>query len=396
MYSITPLLSAKLGHLFRDARKNGCPPHLLRTGAALCPCFTLAVLVPILLVLTAAPRSAFAASKNVAPCTTATLACTEWVELGGGPARSMVYRTYSLSVPNKNIRRALIMVHGTLRNADHYFRTATTAAFLDGALNDTVVIAPSIRSADRGCDDKLEPNEVSWSCRGDSWRSGGVSLSNKNLTSFDFVDELLRRLADKKIFPNLTTIVIAGHSVGGQFVDRYEMANRVGDHLGVKVLYVVANPSSYAWPVSTRPLPVDDGAPANAVLGWKSEEPHTNFSYGAFDDPKAPHYDLWPYGLKDRTSGYTASMSDDQLRQQLISRPATYLLSQVDTLPLGGFDGSPNAMAQGATRRARGEAFVKYINEDMGAHAKILVVPRVWPQRSLRLHHGHRVAGHLS
>ena len=32
-------------------------------------------------------------------------------------------------------------------------------------------------------------------------------------------------------------------------------------------------------------------------------------------------------------------------------------------------------MAQGATRRARGEAFVKFINEHLGAKAKTLIVP---------------------
>ena len=325
-----------------------------------------------LLFALAIPVSGYA---KTAPCTTATPACTEWVLLGGGPARAMIYRTFPLSVRNKNIRRALIMVHGALRNPDHYFRTATTAAFLDGALDDTVVIAPGFFSNERRCDDKLQPNEVSWSCGGDSWRSGGTSNSNPNLTSFDFVDELLRRLSDKKIFPNLTTVVIAGHSAGGQFVDRYEMANKVGDSLGIKVSYVVANPSSYAWPVSTRPLPVGDGAPANAVLGWKDESPHTDFQYGPFDASKAPKYDLWPYGLEDRKSGYTVGMTDEQLIKQLVSRPTTYLLSQVDTLPLGGFDGSPSAMAQGATRRARGEAFVKLINEQLGAKAKILIVP---------------------
>jgi pimeloyl-ACP methyl ester carboxylesterase len=320
----------------------------------------------------AIPVSGYA---KVVPCTTATPACTEWVLLKGGPARSMIYRTYSLSVRNKNIRRALIMVHGTLRNPDHYFRTATTAAFLDGALDDTVVIAPGFFSDDRRCEDKLQPNEVSWSCGGDSWRSGGTSNSNPNLTSFDFVDELLRRLADKKIFPNLTTVVIAGHSAGGQFVNRYEMSNRVADNLGISVSYVVANPSSYAWPVSTRPLPVADGMPANAVLGWKEESPHTDFQYGPFDASKAPKYDIWPYGLEERTGGYTKDMTDGQLTKQLVSRPTTYLLSQVDTLPLGGFDGSPSAMAQGATRRARGEAFVKLINEQLGAKAKVLIVP---------------------
>jgi pimeloyl-ACP methyl ester carboxylesterase len=322
----------------------------------------------------AIPASGYAAG-GVAPCITSTPACTQWVLLGGGPARSMVYSTFSLSVRNKNIRRALIMVHGTNRNPDHYFKTATTAAFMDGALDDTIVIAPGFFSSEQRCNDKLQPDEVSWSCGGDSWRSGGASTSNPNLTSFDFVDELLRRLANKKIFPNLTKVVIAGHSAGGQFVDRYEMSNRVADGLGISVSYVVANPSSYAWPVSTRPLPVADGAPENAVLGWKEETPHTNFQYGPFDAAKASKYDLWPYGLKDRKGGYTKDMTDDQLIKQLVSRPTTYLLSQVDTLPLGGFDGSPSAMAQGATRRARGEAFVKLINEQLGAKANVLIVP---------------------
>jgi pimeloyl-ACP methyl ester carboxylesterase len=309
------------------------------------------------------------------PCTSVASQCTEWVALGGGPARSMVYRTFALNTPNTAVHRALIMIHGTNRNADHYFETAIGAASLAGALSDTVVIAPLFRSADKGCIDKLEADEVSWSCRGDSWRSGGNALSNKDLTSFDFIDELLKKLADKKVFPNLTAIVVAGHSAGGQFVSRYEMANRVQDSLGVAVSYVVANPSSYAWPDATRVLPVDDGLPANAVAAWKEDTPHTNFSYGPFGEPKAPDYDRWPYGLENRTSGYTVKMTDEQLKKQLVSRPTTYLLGQVDTLPLGGFDGSPSAMAQGATRRARGEAFVKYLNDHMGAKAKVMIVP---------------------
>ena len=69
-----------------------------------------------------------------AACATSTSACTEWVTLGEGPARSMIYRSYPLGTRNDAIRRALIMVHGTNRNADHYFATAMAAAFLIGFL----------------------------------------------------------------------------------------------------------------------------------------------------------------------------------------------------------------------------------------------------------------------
>src|SRR5579859_30200 len=335
-------------------------------------------LLAFVLALTLAPALAHAAPArtSIGPCISATAKCVQWVTLSGGPARSMVYATYPLNARNSHIRRALIMVHGTNRNADHYFTTATGAAFLAGALGDTLVISPAFHSADRRCDDKLAPHEVSWCCGGDSWRSGGMAASDPKLASFDFIDQILKELADKKTFPNLKVIVVAGHSAGGQFVHRYEMANRIHETLGTPVAYVVANPSSYAWPDATRALPVGDGAPAAAVAGWNKETPHTDFSYGPFADAaKVPNYDRWPFGLAARTAGYTAGASDAQLKSQLAGRPTTYLLSQVDTLPLGGFDDSAPAMAQGATRRVRGEAFVKFINEHLDAKAKVIIVP---------------------
>jgi len=308
-------------------------------------------------------------------CTLATSACTEFVSLGGGPAQAMIYRTYALTEPNTHIRRALIMVHGTLRNADHYFATATGAAFFAKALDDTLIIAPAFHSADPRCGDNLAPHEVSWSCTGDSWRSGGAALSDPKLASFDFADAILERLADKRVFPNLKVIVVAGHSAGGQFVNRYEMSSKVADNLGVPVEFVVANPSSYAWPVAVRLVPEGVGSPGAAALAWKDETPDAGFTFGPFDKAKAPDYDLWPYGLEKRVGGYTATISDETLRHNLVTRHVTYLLSQVDTLPLGGFDGSPAAMAQGATRRQRGEALVDYLNTVMGARSAVIIVP---------------------
>jgi hypothetical protein len=309
-----------------------------------------------------------------APCTTATTACERWVPLGGGPARSMVYSTYSLDAPNKAITRALIMVHGADRNADHYFSTATAAGFLGGALGNTIIIAPRFAAGK----DKVEANEVLWPGRGDSWRSGGMSPSNPTLSSFDFADEILRRLGNKKNFPNLTKIVVTGHSAGGQFATRYEMSNKMHGTLpGVSITYVVANPSSYAWPAAVRPLPTGDGDPAMAdkeALGDSGEKVHTQFSYGPFDSTKVAGYDRWPAGLEQR-AGYTAQMSDEQLKKQLVDRPTTYILGQVDVLPLGGFDSSPSGMAQGPTRRARGEAFFKYVNDTLGAKHNAIIVP---------------------
>jgi pimeloyl-ACP methyl ester carboxylesterase len=300
------------------------------------------------------PAAAFAAA-----CT-GTTECTEWISYAGGPARSLIYRTYPLDAKNEHIKRAFVMVHGAGRDADNYFRTAVAAAFLGGALDDTLVIAPRFASntGGGGCADTLAANEVNWPCGGDSWRSGGVSPSHKELSSFQFADEILRKLARKDVFPNLKTIVVAGHSAGGQFVTRYEMANQIHDSLGVKIAYVVANPSSYAYLDALRPTA--DGK-----------------NVGRFGDGRnCTTYNMWPYGLESRGNGYASKIPDDVLKKQLAARPTTYLLGELDILPLAGFDSSCPAMAQGPTRLARGQAFVNYVTTKFAAvNHKAVVVP---------------------
>jgi hypothetical protein len=293
-----------------------------------------------------------------AACTT-TAGCTEWVPLRGGSARSMVYRTHSLTEKNENIRRAFILIHGAGRDADNYFRTAVAAAFLAGALEDTVVISPRFASNGGGnCADTLAPNEINWPCGGDSWRSGGVSSNHKDLTSYDFADELLRKVTNRSIYPNLKAIVLAGHSAGGQFVTRYEMSNKVHDSLGLPITYVVSNPSSYAYPDAMRPS------------GEKNEV------HAFADHAKCPNFNRWPYGFENRGAGYTSKIPEEQLKKQLASRTTVYLLGEIDILPLGGFDGSCPAMAQGPTRLARGQAFSGYVQSKYGAKDhKTVVVP---------------------
>ena len=151
------------------------------------------------------------------------------------------------------------MVHGTNRNADHYFHDRDHG----GVPRRRARRFGRDLAADRiGCRQlpatRSAPNEVSWSCTGDSWRSGGAAASHPDLTSFDFIDQVLKKLANKNVFPNLGAIVVAGHSAGGQFGRALPDGQPRPRHLGVPVTYVVANPSSYAWPDSTRPQPVDD------------------------------------------------------------------------------------------------------------------------------------------
>src|SRR5262244_3719154 len=156
--------------------------------------------------LLAALTIGFAVPASAAPCVAGKPDCTEWITFGP-TARSLVYRTYPLDERNDQIRRALVMVHGAGRDADNYFRTAVAAAFLAGALDDTIVISPRFASKGGGCNDMLAQDEVSWPCNGDSWRSGGAADKEGKLTSYDFADAILKKIANKVTFPNLRAIV---------------------------------------------------------------------------------------------------------------------------------------------------------------------------------------------
>ena len=284
----------------------------------------------------------------------------------------LVYRSHSLQARSDAIQRALIVIHGRQRNADGYYNSAMAAAFLAGALENTIVIAPRFASAAGSeCRDMLAENELNWICGGrQSWRNGAGAVGHGHVTSFHVTDELLQRLARRELFPNLRAVVIAGHSAGGQYTTRYAMANESHDRVGMSLRYVVANPSSYTYPDALRPTSSaaspNDIAPASA----KPQAP-----FQAFADAKnCAAFDNWPYGMRERV-GYSARFPTEQLIKQLTSRPTTFLVGELDVLPNYNFDASCAAMAQGPTRVARGLAYARHLKENFGARHQVLVVP---------------------
>ncbi|HTS20212.1 MAG TPA: hypothetical protein VMN79_00250 [Casimicrobiaceae bacterium] len=323
------------------------------------------------------------APARAAPCVEPASACTEWLSLPGAAGRLLLYRSYPLATRNDAVTHAIVVIHGRSRNADSYYRSALAAAFLAGALDNTLIIAPRFAAGSgrddggRGCRDKLASDEVGWACTGkEQWKNGGRAVTAAAVTSFDAVDEILRLLARRELFPNLKSVEIAGHSAGGQFTSRYAMANRIHESLPWPVSYVVANPSSYAYPDKLRPTAVamraryPTLAPGYQPVAKASQAPFVKFH----DAKQCTGYDKWPYGLEQRT-GYAAGVSDAALKRQLVTRPVTYLLGELDILPLYGFDQSCPAMAQGPTRLARGVAYARYVTEALGAPHRVVLVP---------------------
>jgi hypothetical protein len=190
------------------------------------------------------------------------------------------------------------------------------------------------------------------------------------------------KMTDKATFPNLRTLVIAGHSAGGQYVNRYQMANRLHEKItserNIQISYVVANPSSYTYPDALRPtraaVPSNIASAAPGYLPPASEAKDQQAFVPFADATGCTNFNRWPYGFEHKV-GYASQVSDDALRQQLTKRPVTFLLGELDILPIYGFDSSCAAMAQGPTRLARGFAYAKFLTDSLQASHRAVMVP---------------------
>src|SRR5262245_58607688 len=62
-----------------------------------------------------------------APCVAASPECHEPLKVAGQLTVG-VYRTFALTTPNPAITRAVVVVHGSKRNNDHYFKAVADSA----------------------------------------------------------------------------------------------------------------------------------------------------------------------------------------------------------------------------------------------------------------------------
>ncbi|HEX3731487.1 MAG TPA: hypothetical protein VHU91_00980, partial [Mycobacteriales bacterium] len=166
-------------------------------------------------------------------------------------AKLPYYYNYSLA-GNSAVTQAVLVVHGTGRNAKGYFDSIVKPAKELGIDSKTVLLAPMYQTGEDG----PASGDAYWT-NGDktSWKDGGDAVSPVGLSSFEATDEVLRALGDKAKFPNLTRITLVGHSAGGQFVQRYAAGGRAPSELkGISVKFVTANPSSYLYFDTQRPV----------------------------------------------------------------------------------------------------------------------------------------------
>ena len=226
----------------------------------------------------------------------------------GGQGMLPLYLSSDWSMPLPAISRAIIVLHGRLRNADEYYisaHTAQVAAGDDG--KSALMIVPQFLAEVDIEAHKLPADTLRWSLVG--WEGGDAALAPNPVSSFEALDAILAKLSDRRIFPNLKQVVVAGHSGGGQVAQRYAIAGKGEATLSrqhIDIRYVVANPSSYAYFSKERPVP----AIAASCAG----------------------YDNWKYGMDGRPP-YLADVTPAALEQRYVERDVIYLLGTLDTKP---------------------------------------------------------------
>ncbi len=282
-----------------------------------------------------------------------------------GEGHVLVWRTHALqSGASPRIERAFIMVHGTDRNAGDYFRWALGAAAVAGRLETTAVVAPQFKArtaAGRG--DDVAPGEWCWT--NGAWKSGDAALNGK-VFSYDVMDRILECFNDAARFPDLKEVVVAGHSAGGQYVQRYAASNAVEPKMRVPVRYVVANPSSYVYPNELRLRP---GATCSEKGGC------TGLFTKYWDAANCTTYNDYRYGL-EKPTGYMARTPAWQIREQYARRKVTYLVGELDTRTDDpNLDKACPADAQGLNRRERGTTFWNYMKSQFGATHEFGIAP---------------------
>ena len=282
------------------------------------------------------------------------------VETALGRGFAPFYASCDWNAPPPAIRRAVIMIHGRLRNADAYFQLAGQARDAAGdAGRDTVLIAPQFLAAADVAAHRLPPDTLHWDWTG--WMGGDAALGPAPLSSFDVLDAMLAALARRERFSALEAIVVAGHSGGGQVVQRYAAVARGGDALqdpGMR--YVVANPSSYVYFDRQRPTPQGGFAPCDAA--------------------RCPGFNDWKYGLERLPAYARQAASAQALEEAYVRRDVTVLLGSADCDPAHpALDTSCAARAQGAHRFERGLSYARYMRLRHPAefHHRTLVVEGV-------------------
>jgi hypothetical protein len=301
------------------------------------------------------------------------------VDVGGERLGLPYCSTHPLDRPDPAITRIVFSIHGVATNAETYFANMVRAAErVPGAVESTLIIGPQLMTEAYAVTVPVGDADLFWATSaGRFW--GGESGSSDAfprraaVSSFEVMDRLLADLTDPALFPNLEIIVVAGHSGGGQLSNRHAAASLFEDEAaarrGVRVRWVVSNPSTYVYLTPERAAP--------------NSRTREEFDLPAADLIEAcPGYDTYGSGLQGLEDWpWLGRVGAERMKAQYGRRDVVYLMGMNDSDPQGAaLARGCEAMLQGDHRLERGITYFNHIEDfyGPGGHRhRIAFVPRV-------------------
>lgn len=283
------------------------------------------------------------------------------------PLNSTQFVTFLSNAPmdqlNASITTVVLITHGSDYNAQTYFDTGMIISRDVSQSANVLVIAPHFKP---DSDTSLLPNELYWTDEG--WLRGDPAENNRQISSFDAIDQMLESSFNKNVFPNVKRVIVTGHSAGGQLTQRYALGSRLQDHhLKIHFRYVVANPGSYTYLNRDRPVLSSAIATATETKGATS--------FQIPDSAAICDYNSYKYGLK-HLNAYLSRRWTPLMVIHYLFRDVVYLLGEQDTDEGDGLDQDCPAAVQGPDRYARGLNFKAYLDHDFPIHThRLLTVP---------------------
>jgi pimeloyl-ACP methyl ester carboxylesterase len=256
-----------------------------------------------------------------------------------------------LGEPDAEAQLAVIVVHGSERNADDYFCSMQEARNLQTSYDPAHVIVVAPRFTEPR--DKPSPTWFTWngSDYGD-WRKGGNSTlegGRASLSSYAVLDKIIALLSNSHLYPKLEQIVVTGHSAGGQTVQRYALVTRSPPTAPIgspKLRFVVANPSSFGY-LNARCPSEASHSELNSRFRLRRDCPEPELTIAVvavcsrWDDTSnptnlilpnsalCPDYNMWHYGFGGRFTPFVSALTSRTLRLSYrCSKPADRVLQK--------------------------------------------------------------------
>ncbi|KAH6658885.1 hypothetical protein BKA67DRAFT_652166 [Truncatella angustata] len=224
-----------------------------------------------------------------------------------------------------DLRRAVIVIHGA-RNDPWNYHAAMIQA-LQKVVEDTTISLDTVaitapyfpNDDDAGTGFPYNPDgatpaekypspALAWYY--DNW-SGGANNeyppNTQTVSGFDVLDQLIQWYGNKEQFPNINQIVVSGHSMGAQMVNRFAAVGKTGAQLGVDtpVSYWIGDPNSMVWFSETRPL--STGKCPTGFDDWRE-------GFDNYDSYGTPESTAMTYNTELVASGREALLANYQSR----------------------------------------------------------------------------------